>query len=411
MWGVAVVCWVATWAGSRGWLPIAVPVPEVLLAPAAAAMALAVAVGVAAFEADLRGYQFGWRQLASTAAAAAVLFGSLPVLAAASDGRWHAPSQELAAPLSFLNDANSRADYRVLWLGDPRALPLGSWWLENGVGYATSDNGMPDVTNLWPARASGATPRLASDLHLARAGLTTNLGHLLSPLAVRYIVIPSRTGPTLSGSAAVPVPQAILTALGLQVDLRTVQTDRSVTVYENSAWASERIVLRPDAVAASRSSSPQASQDALLGGSTAVLPGNGHDRFKGPVPGGDLFVSQTSNAHWKLTVDGQAAPSRQAFGWAMAFNVPGAGGTARLTYHTPITRTIAIGLETLLWIVASVLAFRSWRRQPLGGQSGPDIAIPQEWLQEEVELSPLPTRRRPRRIAEPVGVDSDELWE
>ena len=34
-------------------------------------------------------------------------------------------------------------DFRVLWVGDPEALPLGSWRLDEGVAYATSRGGPP----------------------------------------------------------------------------------------------------------------------------------------------------------------------------------------------------------------------------------------------------------------------------
>jgi len=68
MWVVALVCWGVAWTGGRGWLPIEVGAPDVLLAPAAVAMAMAVALGMVAFETDLPGYRFGWRQLASTTA-------------------------------------------------------------------------------------------------------------------------------------------------------------------------------------------------------------------------------------------------------------------------------------------------------------------------------------------------------
>ncbi|HMC43635.1 MAG TPA: glycosyltransferase family 2 protein, partial [Acidimicrobiales bacterium] len=64
LWGVALVCWGVVWGAGRGWLPPVAAVPEVLLAPAAAALALTGALGLVAFEVDLPGYRFGWRQAA-----------------------------------------------------------------------------------------------------------------------------------------------------------------------------------------------------------------------------------------------------------------------------------------------------------------------------------------------------------
>jgi hypothetical protein len=133
--------------------------------------------------------------------------------------------------------------------------------------------------------------------------------------------------------------------------------------------------------------------------------------LKGAVPEGDLLVSATANSRWQLAVAGQAATQSKAFGWAMSFGVAGGGGTATLRYRTPVTRLIIIGVEGLLWAVAIGLVFWSWRRRSLVEHVGPDLSITAEWLEEEDEGPiPTPVRRRPRRVAEPVGVDSDELW-
>ena len=73
MWVVAIGCVLVAWASGLGWLPTALRSPEVLLAPAAVALALATALGVVAFETDLPGYRFGWRQLASVVAGSAAV--------------------------------------------------------------------------------------------------------------------------------------------------------------------------------------------------------------------------------------------------------------------------------------------------------------------------------------------------
>ena len=81
-WALALAGWGSAWLSLRGDLPVPLPEPAVLLAPAAAGLALAAAMGVAAFERDLPGYRFGWRQIASGVAAAAVALAILPVLGA-----------------------------------------------------------------------------------------------------------------------------------------------------------------------------------------------------------------------------------------------------------------------------------------------------------------------------------------
>jgi GT2 family glycosyltransferase len=413
LWAVALACWGVAWAASRGSLPIPLPTPEVLLAPAAAALAGAVALGAVAFEVDLPGYRFGWRQLASTIAAAAVVVGSLPVLAAAAGGRWHLPGRELADSLGFLADGRSEGPFRVLWVGDPQNLPLGAWSMNDGVGYATSENGMPDVTNEWPSRSSGATPLLAADLRLARASQTTRLGHLLAPLAVRYVVVPNRRAPTNSTASPRPETADLVTALGLQVDLRTVQTDEALTVYENAAWAPERAVLSDAAATASHSAAPQAAQDAPLAPAKPALVNGGPDHFTGPLPAGrQVLVSATDDHRWQLSASGRGAERRVAFGWAMAFTVPGGGGPASLRFRTPASRALVLAVETLLWLVVIAGAFVTRRRLSAEAPpaAGADIG-PRRPTRPLIPEPALVSVRRLRRAVDPVRIDpSDEDW-
>ena len=129
LWGVAAVCWGVVWAAGRGWFPPVGAVPEVLLAPAAAALALAAALGLVAFEVDLPGYHFGWRQVVSFAAAGAACLAVLPVLQASAGGRWRAPAHDHASVLDWMPDKSRDGGFRVLWLGDARAIPLAGWKL------------------------------------------------------------------------------------------------------------------------------------------------------------------------------------------------------------------------------------------------------------------------------------------
>jgi hypothetical protein len=186
LWTLAVTCWLVTWMGGQGWLPVPLPSVEVMLAPAAAALALAVALGLVAFEVDLRGFQFGVRQVASVVAAGAVVLATLPVLGAAVDGRWNLPARDVGGLLSWMPEQERSGAFRVLWLGDPEALPLQGWRLDTGLAYGTSRNGPPDATVLWPGSSEGPTQLLADAVNLARGGRAT-LKYHTSP--ARYIAI------------------------------------------------------------------------------------------------------------------------------------------------------------------------------------------------------------------------------
>ena len=167
-WGVAITCWTFAWVAGRGWLPIPAPTPEITLAPAGIAMALAAGLGLIAFRTDLPSYTFGFRQVASLAAGVAVGLATLPIMSAAIDGRWHLPSQDYEDQYSWMPAQRAEGAFRVLWLGDPEALPLQGWPLGKGVAYGLSDGGTPDAVALWPASDSGSTGRVADALRAAR---------------------------------------------------------------------------------------------------------------------------------------------------------------------------------------------------------------------------------------------------
>ena len=59
---------------------------------------------MAAFEVDLPGYRFGWRQAVSSAAALAVLLGILPLASGIADGRWKMPGGDLDRPMGLVLD-------------------------------------------------------------------------------------------------------------------------------------------------------------------------------------------------------------------------------------------------------------------------------------------------------------------
>jgi hypothetical protein len=232
-WAVAVVCFVAAWAGSRGWVPT-LPA-DVVLAPAAAALAASAALGAAAFELDLPGYRFGWRQLAAGLAALAMAVAAVPFLTATQTGRWQVPTADPASELPFLPDP-AHGDYRVLWAGAPDALPLAGFQLSSGVAYGTSFDGPPSVADLWLGGNTGAAPQLATDLKLAERRLTTKLGHLLAPAGVLYLVVPNNTAPAGAGGYRALPPPSLLQGLALQTDLRVVdQVDSNYTVYLNAS--------------------------------------------------------------------------------------------------------------------------------------------------------------------------------
>ena len=356
LWLVALACFGVVWATGRGWLPGGFQTPEVLLAPAAAALAASAALGMVAFDIDLRRFRFGWRQLASVGAAGAVIAGALPVLGAAGDGRWRMPSAGVVQALGWTRAQERAGAFRILWVGDAAALPLDGWRLGEGLAYATSRNGPPDTIDLWPGPETGADKLIPDALHEARRGDTTRLGHLLAPMAVRYLVVAERLAPGRIRAPRTPVPAALSRALAAQVDFKLVPSDPSVTVYENTAWGAGR------AVVADGVSVRATARGADLSGNRPVLrPERSPVRFRGPVPGdATVFLSDDASG-WELSVAGRDTSRAAAYGWAQSFQVA-SGGQGTLRFPTSPLRYGALALELALWAVALAFVLRARRR-------------------------------------------------
>ena len=362
-WTLALTCWAVALAGQQSWFHLALGPPEALLAPAAVALAMSAALGVVAFDMDLPGYRFGWRQIAPVFAGLALAIGIVPVLGAMFDGRWHAPDQSFEPVLAFLHDEQASAGpFRVVWLGDPDVLPLAGWRLSDGVAYATTDHGLPTVEDRWAGSSDGATSLVADALHLAQQRDTSRLGRLVAPMGVRYFVVAAESAPS-SGDAR-PLPRDVERALAEQLDLQEILADPHLHVYRNVSWAPIRTELKGPAVdAASHLPFFDAAAGVDLSGSPPLL--TDHSAYataKGSANAGSTaYLADASSPHWSLTVNGQDAPRTKAFGWANEFRID-QGGTATLRFNTPASRYALLAIQVLLWGIA-IWRLRRWRAE------------------------------------------------
>lgn len=348
-WMMAIVFWALAWVAQRGAGPVALPPPEVLLVPAAIGLALSTTMGVLAFEVDLPGYRFGWRQVASGIAAAAVVLGTIPVIGAAFDGRWSMAGGDHSRALGFIDADNAKVPFRVLWVGDPEALPLGSWELAEGVGYSTTDHGTPRLEDLWAGSDDGSTGLLADVLDLARSGQTARLGRLLAPMGVRYIVVPQQVAPAPFATERLPIPVDLADTLDGQLDLEPLDLPAGLTVYRNQAFYPERAVV-PSAAAPPAGGGVTDAAGVDLSGLRVALPDrHGRLRWSGPVDADTtvLFAAAHSD-RWSLSVSGRDAKHTKPYGWANGFEVAD-GGTATLSFATSPLRYLMLLAQVLVW--------------------------------------------------------------
>jgi GT2 family glycosyltransferase len=239
-WAVAFGSFALAWTGADGRLGAGGGATGVFLAPAAVAVAACVALGVVAFERDLARFRFGWRQLATAAAAVCVAAGLLPVLTGTLGGRFSLPVTGYDQVLSWMDGKTPpKVPYRVLWLGDPGGVPLRGWQVTPGFEAAISVDGLPDATAMFPPASPGAVKTMITDVELARGGQVADLGQLLAPLGVRYVVVPASNVPALAGvqaATSLPPPPDLVAGLVTQEDLSQLPTEGGSYVFANAAW-------------------------------------------------------------------------------------------------------------------------------------------------------------------------------
>jgi hypothetical protein len=375
-WSIAVVAWVVAWLAGRGELgPLAIA-PQVLLVPAGVGIALAVGLGVAAFQLDLPGYRFGWRQAAAVTAAAAAVVGMLPVLGASFGGRWDLVPSGYAEATSWMSAHGAGGDFRVLWLGDPRVLPGNGWALSPGLAYTVSEDGLPDITGLWPGSSPGRAAAMATGIRLARDHSTVRLGRLLAPYAVRYVVVVDTLAPSIPGlqtPISRPAPGDVVGALASQIDMRQVISQGGFDVFQDAAAVPLRAVRAVSSTSAVPPSPASAvtGTDRELAGWQPVLPGSPGQTFvKGRVPAGTVLAAVAPAAAWRLTgPHGAVEHSVKSFGYAPTFHVAKPGPVA-MAFVGSWSHGLEIAAETAAWIaVAVALAgprwWRDWWWRPL----------------------------------------------
>jgi len=353
LWVAALACLGLAWAGSRGWFPV--PPLELLLAPAGAALVLLVAVGAASVEVDLSGYRFGWRQAVPAVGALAVMAGALPLFSWVTGGQWDLPATGAESAFAFPTGSQA-GDYRALWLGSAGSLPLASEGSVDGVAFATSLGGLPTAAQLWAPAPSAMSSLVASDLRWAAEGETTALGHLLAPVAVRYVVVPA-------GAGASPALGQLVAGLGRQADLVPVGADPSYRVFANAAWAPLFSVLPADvrlpAATDGWSVAYSLQQLDLSAAKPLPAPGSGGRPMAVPVAAGAastggpaVVFGAVPDGSWQLRADGHDVADQSVLGWASSWALPPGAKTITLARDSSLGQHLIDLAMLALWALA-----------------------------------------------------------
>lgn len=343
----------------RAALPVRMPEPGVLLVPVAIGVALAAACLAAAFQDDVLGGSFGWRQPLGLIAGVGAVIGVIPGVFAVSDGGWGMPDRTLVSALTQLPVNPPEGNYRVLWIGDPRVMPVAPYTYQPGIGFAITDDGALTIDDFWSGRPTAVETEVASALQQMSAGVTLRGGRLLAQYGIRYVIVPIADGANGTVGSPLPTPFGLVDVLEDQLDLAAPLTrPPNFLIYENSAYTPTRSVLTQAGAAASREAGGEAMAGADLRGSTPFAVGApARGGATGDVAVGTLHVAIPYDSNWSLKVDGTDVPGRRAFGSTLAFDVP-TPGRASLSYNTPLSRVLWLLLQALIWGVLIVAAGR-----------------------------------------------------
>ena len=238
----------------RGSIALAMPEAGVLLVPVAVGLSISAAAALAAFDLDVRGENFGWRQPLGILASVAVVIGLAPGIAALANGSFDVPNTPLARLLdASLPPATPDGDYNVLLIGDARLLPVPSTEYRDGVSWAIMDDGPLDVRDRWMPPSNAAAELVTTALDEMASTSTLRAGRLLAPLAIRFVVVPEFDGVTSTVNDPMPLPTGLIAALEDQLDLVALRPGLpTLEAFENRAWIPTRAQLDPTVAARER---------------------------------------------------------------------------------------------------------------------------------------------------------------
>lgn len=354
-------------AADRGALPFAAPEAGILLAPVAVGVAISAAAAVAAFDLDVRGESFGWRQPLGLVSAGCVIVGLLPGVLAIGDGAWRAPdtpisglTQRVLPPASPADPDAVAGDYNVLLVGDARLLPAWSHEYRDGISYAVVSDDRLDATARWPSPTTIFDDRVVDALDQISIGSTQRGGQLLGPLGIRFVAVPIIDGVVSTDQSPLPAPSGLIEALEEQLDLATFPGGLRTTVeiFENTAWIPAQALLTGPTAEASQAAGNGPLVRADLTGAEAVFVGADESSTTSDTVGaGVVHLAVPFDDGWRLTVGGSEVEPRRAFGATLAFDVAD-GGPAELTYRTSSGRNALLALQVALWLVTLFGAIR-----------------------------------------------------
>jgi len=335
----------------RGILPFEVAEPAAMLSMVACGLAIAVAVCVSIFVETNVHRESDWRRALALIVPVAIAMGVVPAAVSVTDGRWNQPETTVASLLVQLPDQPREGNYRTLFVGDRDLLPVSTNPLTEHISYGVVDDGPLSFSSIWAPQHTPMNVGVEAAVKLLLAQDTIRIGRMVSPLAIRFLVVPI-------GAESTSESRRLVDTLANQLDLRRTYFARDLVIYENTSWLpivsvldKETAVISEQASASSFGGRELKSGGGLLVDNNSVARKNVKSRFSG----GTVHVAVPFDDGWRLRIDGAKLAPRVAFGASTAFDAPIAGVVA-LSYETSRLRYLFLALQASVWLVLLVLA-------------------------------------------------------
>ena len=333
------------------------------------------AAGIAGgFGSDVLARAFGWRQPLALGANLAMAVSVVPGILSVGAGDWGASAYPISSVVESQFPSNSSTGvYRVLWVGDPRVLPVRGHEFAPGISFVITDSGGLTLSDTL-VRPEGDDARLVRDaLAVLSTGSTSRVGRLLAPLGIRFIAVPLADGVASTIDDPIAPPDGLSAALAAQLDVGVIQSPPTIEAFVNRSWIPPAAFLTGGAADASRNAGAGSLLLADFDGITAVeLSADGGEEFvdavmvQGPqmlsVPSeGVLHLGVPFDRQWRVTLNGETLSPRAGFGQTVAFDIPRAGELI-VAYDTPMTSYAIKGIIALAWFGVLLAATRPERR-------------------------------------------------
>ncbi len=335
----------------RALLPIELPEPAILLALVACGLGLAGATCTSIFSETALSKSSDWRRSVGLLVPVAIAVSVIPTLLSVVNGRWNQPYSTVSQLLAQLPDNPTVGNYRTLFVGDGEILPVSTNSVTNEISYGVSDDGPVSVVSYWAPQHTEMNTLADHALTALINNDTVRVGRLMSPLAIRYIVVPLGSQPTTSSLRLVD-------SLSNQLDLRRTYFARDLVIFENVAWIPIVSVLDEQSALASQKVGNQAfivqelrSVNSLFVDNRSVAVKTSRSRFDG----GTIHLSVPFDKRWDLSVDGARIAPRVAFGATTAFDAP-VEGIVQLRYKTSSLRYLFLIIQGFVWFGLLILA-------------------------------------------------------